>query len=435
MSIQLGQVPAVVISSPQAAELVLRTNDAVFASRPTTQASEYLAYGSKGIAFGRYGPYWRNMRKLCVTELFSSAKIDSFSAMRREEMGLLVEELKEAAVARKVVDVSVKVGKVIEGITYKMVLGDNKFDGNGLKEAVGEALTLAGAFNLADFVPFLGALDLQGFTKKLKALSKTVDNILEKIIDDHLLECRKDKEHQRDFVDVLLSLMNKPMSSLNEPQYTIGLTNVKAVILDILAGALETSYATIEWAMSELIRHPEVMKKLQQELESVVSDRMVEEADLAKLDYLNMVVKETFRLHPVAPLLVPHESTEDVTLDGYHIPKKSRIVVNFYAIGRDPNVWLDNAEEFVPERFVGSDIDLRGRDFQLIPFGSGRRMCPGINLGLIEVKLILAQLVHCFDWVLPNGMSPIDLDMTEKFGLAVPRANHLLAVPTYRLHA
>lgn len=161
MSIQLGQVPAVVISSPQAAELVLRTNDAVFASRPTTQASEYLAYGSKGIAFGRYGPYWRNMRKLCVTELFSSAKIDSFSAMRREEMGLLVEELKEAAVARKVVDVSVKVGKVIEGITYKMVLGDNKFDGNGLKEAVGEALTLAGAFNLADFVPFLGALDLQ----------------------------------------------------------------------------------------------------------------------------------------------------------------------------------------------------------------------------------------------------------------------------------
>lgn len=262
-----------------------------------------------------------------------------------------------------------------------------------------------------------------------------MDNILEKIIDDHLLECRKDKEHQRDFVDVLLSLMNKPMSSLNEPQYTIGRTNVKAVILDILAGALETSYATIEWAMSELIRHPEVMKKLQQELESVVSDRMVEEADLAKLNYLNMVVKETFRLHPVAPLLVPHESTEDVTLDGYHIPKKSRIVVNFYAIGRDPNVWLDNAEEFVPERFVGSDIDLRGRDFQLIPFGSGRRMCPGINLGLIEVKLILAQLVHCFDWVLPNGMSPIDLDMTEKFGLAVPRANHLLAVPTYRLHA
>lgn len=196
---------------------------------------------------------------------------------------------------------------------------------------------------------------------------------------------------------------------------------------------MDTSATAIEWALAELVKNPRIMRKVQEELEKVVGmERKVEESDLESLEYLDMVIKETFRLHPVAPLLLPHESLEDCTINGFHIPQKSRVMINIYAIGRDPDVWTD-AESFLPERFIGSGIDLRGLDFRLIPFGSGRRGCPGMQLGLTVVRLVLAQLVHCFDWELPDGMKPSELDMTEEFGLTVPRAKHLVAVPTYRL--
>ena len=202
----------------------------------------------------------------------------------------------------------------------------------------------------------------------------------------------------------------------------------------MMAASMDTSATTIEWALSELIKHPPMMKKVINELEKVVGmERMVEESDLESLEYLNMVVKETLRLHPVAPLLIPHESMEDCTVDGFHIPQKSRVIVNVWAIGRDPNAWTD-ADNFLPERFMESDIDFRGQHFQFIPFGSGRRGCPGMQLGLTVVRLVLAQLVHCFDWELPDNMLPSELDMTEEFGLTLPRAKHLVAIPTCRLH-
>ena len=201
----------------------------------------------------------------------------------------------------------------------------------------------------------------------------------------------------------------------------------------MLAGSMETSSSSIDWAVAELIRHPRVMKKVQSELEKVVGmERMVEESDLESLEYLNMVVKETLRLYPAGPLLVPHESMEDCTVNGFYIPQKSRIIVNAWAIGRDPDSWT-NADEFLPERFIEGDIDFRGKHFQYIPFGSGRRGCPGMQLGITVVRFVVAQLVHCFDWELPDGMLPSELDMTEEFGLAIPRAKHLVAIPTYRL--
>ena len=200
-----------------------------------------------------------------------------------------------------------------------------------------------------------------------------------------------------------------------------------------MVGSMDTASTTLEWALSELIKHPQMMKKVQNELVKVVGvERMVEESDLESLEYLNMVVKETLRLHPVAPLLIPHESMEDCTVNGFDILKKSRVMVNVWAIGRDPDSWTD-PDKFLPERFIGSEVDLRGQHFQLIPFGSGRRGCPGMQLGLTVVRLVLAQLVHCFDWELPDKMLPSELDMTEEFGLTLPRAKHLMAIPTYRL--
>lgn len=240
---------------------------------------------------------------------------------------------------------------------------------------------------------------------------------------------KKDK----DFVDELLSLKNNSTSTHEELANTIQRIHIKAIILDMITGGIDSSHTAIEWILSELIRHPNVMQKLQQEIKTIVGDsNIVEELDLPKFKYLDMVVKESLRLHPVAPLLLPHESMEDIVIDGYYIPKKSTIIFNSWALGRDPNIWFDNAGEFFPERFSGSEIDLQGRDFQLLPFGSGRRGCPGMHLGLINVRLVVAQLVHCFNFVLPNGVSHTMLEMDEKFGLTVPRAKHLCVIPTLR---
>lgn len=201
----------------------------------------------------------------------------------------------------------------------------------------------------------------------------------------------------------------------------------------MLSAGMDTSATVIGWAMSELIKHPHIMKKLQEELENEIGlDKIVEESDLERLEYLKMVVKEIFRLYPPAPLLLPHESLQDCIVDGFHIPKKSRIIINVWAIGRDQNSWID-PHKFDPERFIDSQVDVKGRDFQLIPFGSGRRGCPGMQLGLTLVQFVLAQLVHCFDWMLSNGMPASQLDMTEEFGLTCPRLHDLIVIPRYRL--
>ena len=201
----------------------------------------------------------------------------------------------------------------------------------------------------------------------------------------------------------------------------------------MIVAAIDTSATTIDWILTELLRHPHVMKKLQIEIKQVVGlERMVKESDLENLKYLDMVVKEGMRLHSVVPV-TQREAMEDCVIDGFNIRKGSRIMINHYAIQRDPNLWSE-PEKFLPERFIGSNIDVRGRDFQLLPFNSGRRSCPAIQLGIIVVRLVVAQLVHCFDWELPNGMQPCDLDLEEHFGIVTSKEKHLMAIPTCRLN-
>ncbi|XP_022978482.1 cytochrome P450 CYP736A12-like [Cucurbita maxima] len=430
MYMRLGLVSTIVVSSPQAAELFLKTYDSVFASRPFLLASKYISYGQKNLGFAPYGSYWRNMRKMCTLELLSNVKVNSFRSMRREELGLLVDYLRDAAKNRAVVNLSSKVCGVITDMTCLMVFGkkyaDQEFDERGFKSVIQEGLQLVATPNMGDFIPQIAALDLQGLDRRSKAVSKIFDGFLEKIIDDHLESKHENKT--KDFVDVMLDIMNS-----QQTEYQIQRSNVKAILIDMLVAGMDTSATTIGWAIPELIRHPHVMKKMQDELEKVVGfDKKVEESDLDQLEYLDMVVKEILRLHPPAPILVPHESLEDCVVNGFHIPKKSRIIVNGWAIGRDPNIWIE-PEKFFPERFMGSQLDVKGRDFQLIPFGSGRRGCPGMQLGLTMVRLVVAQLVHCFDWELPN-MLPMELDMTEEFGLTCPRAEDLMVTPIYRLN-
>lgn len=208
---------------------------------------------------------------------------------------------------------------------------------------------------------------------------------MEKIIKEHEhgSDVQNEQHHRhRDFIDILLSLMHQPIDPYDEQNHIIDKTNIKAILLDMIAGAFETSATVVEWTFSELLRHPRVMKNLQDELDNVVGrDKMVEENDLAKLSYLDIVIKETLRLYPPGPL-VPRESTEDAMVQGYFLKKKSRIIINIWAMGRDSKIWSDNAEVFYPERFINKNLDFRGLDLQYIPFGFGRRGCPGIHLGL-----------------------------------------------------
>ncbi|KAK6118405.1 hypothetical protein DH2020_047822 [Rehmannia glutinosa] len=359
MGLRFGFVPIIVISSPAAAELVLKTHDLVFASRPKSDASNYISYEQRGLVFGPYGPYWRDMRKLCTLELLSTLRINQFQPVRKTELGLLVSSLKRASELGEIVDLSARVLGLSGDLNCLMVFGrkyaDRDLDEKGFKAVISEVMEIGASFNLADYFPYIGVLDLQGFNRRMEELSKIFDGFLEKIIDEHV-ENKKEKKENEDFVDTMMAIMES-----GEAGFEFDRRHVKAVLLDLLVAGMDTSATSVEWALSELIRHPQIMKKLQNELESVVGlDHMVEEHHLHRLEYLDNVIKETLRLHPVAPLLIPHESMEDCVLDGFHIPKKSRVLVNVWAIGRDPNVWPD-PETFSPERFIGSDIDLKGR--------------------------------------------------------------------------
>ncbi|KAL9329682.1 hypothetical protein ACSQ67_004685 [Phaseolus vulgaris] len=310
MFLRLGFMPTVVVSSPQAAELFLKTHDLVFASRPRYQAEKYVSWGQRNLAFAEYGSYWRNMRKLCTLELLSQTKINSFRSMREEELDLLIKLLREAANAGATVDLSAKLSTLSADMSCRMVLGkkymDQDLDEKGFKAVMQEAMRLLATPNMGDYIPYIAALDLQGITKRLKANHKIFDHFFDKIIDEHM-ESDKGEDKTKDFVDVMLGFYGT-----QESEYRIERSNIKAILTDMLAGSMDTSATAIEWTLSELLKNPRVMKKLQMELESVVGmEKKVEESDLEKLEYLDMVIKESLRLHPVAPLLIPHQSTED----------------------------------------------------------------------------------------------------------------------------
>ena len=200
----------------------------------------------------------------------------------------------------------------------------------------------------------------------------------------------------------------------------------------MFAGGTDTATTTMEWAMAEMMKNPSVMEKAQAEIRQVLKGKTtVHETDIQGMSYLKLVIKETLRLHPPLPLIVPRECREPCVIDGYEIPRKTRVFVNAWAIGRDPMFWGTDAESFNPERFIDSSVDYKGTHFEYLPFGAGRRSCPGMSLGLANVEIALSQLLYHFDWNLPARMKPENLDMTELFGATVGRKYdlYLTAVP------
>ncbi|KAK2430314.1 hypothetical protein P8452_43717 [Trifolium repens] len=247
MFLQLGQVSTIIISSSKVAKSFLKTHDLVFASRPRIQGSELMSYGSKGMAFSEYGPYWRSVRKFCTLKLLSVSKVEMFGPIRKEELDVLVKSLEKAALVGEVVNVSEVVANLIEDIVYKMMLGGSKYEQFDLKKLVQEGLALIGAFNLADYIPWLGVFDLQGLTRASKKFSKSIDELLEMIITEHEQAVNVHKKRHEDFVDILLSIMHQRIDQENDENLFIDRTNVKAILLDMIVAAIDTSATSIDF--------------------------------------------------------------------------------------------------------------------------------------------------------------------------------------------
>lgn len=397
LHLRLGISHLFVVSSPQIARQVLQVQDHVFSNRPTTIAIRYLTYGQSDLAFCNYGPFWRRMRKLYVMMLFSRKRAESWASVD-EEVHKAVRSV--AANVGKPLNVCKVAFSLTRDITFRAAFGSSSSSSNEGRldeflEIIQEFSKLFGEFNVADYVPsWLSWIDPQGINKRVEKARKSLDCFIESIINDHLDKKKTEKnvnvDEVTDMVDQLLAF--------------------------------------------ELLRSPENMKRVQDELATVVGlERWsVEDTHLEKLSFLKCVLKDTLRLHPPFPLLL-HETVEEAEVSGYFIPKGSRVMVNTYALGRDPASWSD-PEIFNPSRFLDPGApDLKGNSFEFIPFGSGRRSCPGMQLGMYAFELAVAHLLHCFTWRLPDGVKFGDVDTIEGPGLTVAKANSLVAVPIKRL--
>lgn len=425
--LKLGTKTAIIIASPAVAKQVLKDNDSTFANRDPPVASKEAAYGPCDIAWSPYGAEWRMLRKICVREMLSNKTLDSVYSLRRRVVRQAVKNLYSQGGSP--VDVGQQMFLVVMNVITNMLWGDTAGDdtarvGAEFKDVVGEMTLLLGTPNVSDFYPALEWLDLQGIQKKMKEMRTRFDKIFVSMIERR--QKMSGESESKDFLQFLLQFKDNEADS--KTPFTM--IHLKALLMDMVVGGTDTTSNTIEFALSEMMNDPPVLKKAKQELDTVVGrDNIVEEIHINNLPYLYSIMKETLRLHPTLPLLVPHCPSATSTISGYTIPKGSRIFVNVWAIHRDPSVW-ENPLQFDPERFINGNWDFSGNDFSYFPFGSGRRICAGIPMAERMFMYTLASLLHSFDWSLPLGEK---LDLSEKFGIVLKKKVPLLAIPTPRL--
>nr|XP_016493650.1 PREDICTED: premnaspirodiene oxygenase-like isoform X2 [Nicotiana tabacum] len=426
MHLQLGEVSLVVITSPEMAKEVLKTHDLAFANRPLLVAAKIFSYNCMDIAFSPYGNYWRQMRKICLLELLSAKNVKSFNSIRQDEVHRMIEFFRSSP--GKPVNVTKRISLFTNSMTCRSAFGQEYKEQDEFVQLVKKVSNLIEGFDVADIFPSLKFLHvLTGMKAKVMNTHNELDAILENIINEHKKTSKSDGESGGEgIIGVLLRLMKE-----GGLQFPITNDNIKAIISDLFAAGTETSSTTINWAMVEMMKNPSVFSKAQAEVRKILRGKETfGEIDVEEFKYLKMVIKETFRLHPALPLLLPRECREETDLNGYTIPLKTKVVVNVWAMGRDPKYW-DDVESFKPERFEHNSMDYIGNNYEYLPFGSGRRICPGISFGLANVYFPLAQLLYHFDWKLPTGINPSELDLTEAAGVACATKNdlHLIATP------
>nr|ASW21048.1 cytochrome P450 CYP71D1 [Scutellaria baicalensis] len=426
MHLQLGELSAVIVSSPETAKEVMKTHDLNFASRPPILAAEIMGYGCTNITFGPYGDHWRQLRKICTLELLSVKRVKSFRALREQVCSDLARWI--ASMEGTAVNLTEKVYASTYAFTATAALGKMRKEREDLLPLIKESIGLGAGFDIAELYPSITLFRMMSrVRRRLSELHEEADKIFQKIIDDHKVadsvKNGDESDKQEDLVDVLLKFQDDGLD--------ISLTdnNIKTVILDVLAAGSETSSTTVDWAMAEMLKNPGIMKRAQDEVRHLFDEKgHVDESLIHELPYLKSVVKETLRMHPPLPLLLPRKCGDTCQINGYEIAENTKIIVNAWAINRDPKYWKDG-ECFQPQRFIDDEVvDYKGSHFEYIPFGAGRRQCPGISFGIANVELPLAMLLYHFDWSLPAG-EKTTLDMEEGWGVTAARIQDLCVVP------
>jgi len=464
--LQIGAMKTMVILSADAASVFFKHHDHAFADRTITETMRAHNYNKSSLALAPYGPYWRLMRRLVTVDMLVAKRINETASVRRKCVNDMITWLSKEAGKLEEGD-GVYVARFVFLMSFNLfgnlMLSRDLFDpesetGSEFFSAMAGLLEWTGHANVADMFPWLKWLDPQGLRKKMdRDMGKALE-IASKFVKQRLEEQRRDKE-TRDFLDVLIDFQ----SSNTEEALTISDKDLNIFILvqtiqcqkfdsssfcfdkksliksvfytcvqEIFMAGSETTSSIIEWAMTELLRNRECLEKVKSELDGVVGNgREIEESDIDNLPYLQAVVKETLRLHPPIPLLVPRKAIKETQFMGYDIPKDTQVLVNAWAIGRDPSFW-DQPLDFKPQRFVDcNNIDYKGHHFGFIPFGAGRRMCAGVPLAHRILHLVLGSLLHRFHWELQTHVTPSTVDMKEKLGITMRKLQPLLLVPKF----
>ncbi|XP_048228491.1 probable (S)-N-methylcoclaurine 3'-hydroxylase isozyme 2 [Ricinus communis] len=425
ISLRLGAQIVVVASSPIAASEILKTHDRLLSARFISAANPYGDHVLDRVALvwnPSCSDQWKLLRAMCRSELFSAKAIDSQDTLTEKKLTEMLDFLtiKQGQVVNIGEVVFTTVFNTISNLIFSkdMLSFGDQGNAGGLKTLITKLMQLATAPNIADFYPVLARLDPQNMRRKMKIGFEKVLNVWQIYIKERR-ENHVNDAPETDFLDVFLS------TGFDDDQ-------INWLVLELFAAGVDTTTTTVEWAMAELLKSRATLVKVQQELDREVDNKSIEESHVLQLQYLNACIKETFRLHPPAPFLIPRRALNTCEVLNYTIPKNSQVVVNLWAIGRDSSSWEDPLS-FKPERFLNSNIDFKGHHFQLLPFGSGRRTCPGLPMATRQLPLILAYLIRCFEWSLPNDQDPAMLDMNDKFGITLVKDSPLLLVPKRKL--
>ncbi|KAK3221608.1 hypothetical protein Dsin_008633 [Dipteronia sinensis] len=422
-SLRFGSRLVVVVSSASAAEECFTKNDIVFANRPKLFLGKHIGYNNTILTLAPYGDHWRNLRRITAIEVFSSNRLNMFLSIRRDETKRLLEKLSRLSSQGGFSKVELKTmfSELTFNIMMRMVAGkryygddvEDEEEARRFRRIMKEIASYGGASNPGDFLPIMNWIDGGDFKNKVVSLSKRVDEFMQCLIDEHRNK-KAGLESNNTMIDHLLSLQE------SQPEYYTDQI-IKGLIMVLLLAGTDTSSVTLEWAMTNLVNNPEVMKKARAELDDQVGqERLIDEPDVFKLQYLQSIISETLRLYPAAPLLVPHMSSEDCTVGGYHVPRDTILLVNAWAIHRDPKLW-DDPNSFNPERFEIGEGEAR----KLMPFGLGRRSCPGSGLAQRVVGLALGSLIQCFEW---ERVGEEKVDMSEGRGITMPKVDPLVVL-------
>ncbi|KAI4318857.1 hypothetical protein MLD38_032516 [Melastoma candidum] len=434
--LRLGSIDTMVLNSAKVATEFFKNHDLEFAERTVTDLMRSHGYADGSVALAPYGPYWRVMRRLVTVDMLVTKRLVESAPIRRKCVDDMITWIGEAAKELRDDGEGICLARYVFFMTFNLLgnlmMSKDMFDpksevGSEFFKAMTGLMEWSGHPNVAELFPWLRKLDPQGLKRRMDRDMGKAMEIASGLVRERMKE-REMGVKKRDFLDVLMEFRG---NGRDEPDI-IPEKELNIFILEIFLAGSETTSSTMEWALTELLLNPHSMAKVKDELDHVIGPgRKVEESDIDNLLYLQAVLKETFRLHPPIPFLVPRRAMKDTTFMGYDVPENTQVFVNAWAIGRDPDVW-DDPLAFRPERFIGSKVDYKGQHFEFIPFGAGRRMCAGVPLAHRVIHLTLSSLIHEFDWEFDRRIDSKNIDLRDRLGITMRKYEPLLAVPKKR---